>query len=261
LRDEKLHPLSKEGFMSYLNEEAETFFFKRQKEIIRRLGVSDPPSIVDVGGNIGQSIDAYRALFPDSRIFTIEPLPECFNTLVKRFGGHDRIHLEHIALADSAGIRPFYSTRCRTASSLLQPDDTVRKKSAQGNYEYDVIQTKVDTLDNYCGQHGIELIDVLKIDVQGAEISVLKGAENLLKRNSVRMIYLEVIFADNYKEQSGFVPIAEYLGRFEYVLWDVRPFLFTRSGRLWTANAIFTSRPSTDLLEHFPDDFPWETGQ
>ena len=246
--------------MSYLNKEAETTFFSRQKEIIRRLGISDPPCIVDVGGNIGQSIDAYRALFPDSRIFTIEPLPDCFDTLVKRFGGHGHVHLEQMALADSTGIRPFYSTRCRTASSLLLPDETVREKSLKGNYDFDTIQIKVDTLDNFCTRHRIELIDVLKIDVQGAEISVLKGAEKLLKQNSVRMIYLEVIFADNYQGQSGFIPITEYLDHFGYVLWDVRPFLFTRAGRLWTANAIFTSRPSTDHLEGFPDEFPWEQG-
>jgi FkbM family methyltransferase len=164
--------------------------------------------------------------------------------------------LDQLALAESAGTRPFHATKCRAASSLLPPDEAVRKKSAKGNYEYDLISVAVDTLDAYCTRKKITMIDILKIDVQGAELGVLRGAQKILTENRIRLMYLEVIFADNYQGQSSLVPIAAFLEKFGYVLWDVRPFLFTRAGRLWTANALFTSGPSAEVLEKYPEEFP-----
>lgn len=241
--------------MSCLIPEAEKLFFERQKEFLRRLGASEAPCIFDVGGNVGQSIREYRELFPDSRITTFEPLPDCFATLSQHFGGKPDIKLEHLALAESAGTKPFYSTRCSAASSLLKPDEKVREKSAQGNYEYDVIEVTVDTLDGYCSRSGIEMIDILKIDVQGAEIGVLRGAKKLLVENAISLIYTEVLFAENYQRQSDLMSIASFLAGLRYVLWDIRPFLFTRAGRLWTANAIFVSGPSCSALESYPEEF------
>lgn len=240
--------------MSFLDPEAETLFFGRQREFIRRLRV-ESPRVFDVGGNIGQSIEAYRGLFPGCAITTFEPLADCFAALARRFGGVPGIRLECLALAEAAGTRPFYATKCRPASSLLAPDEAVRRKSVGGNYEYDVVEVETDTLDGYCGRQGTGTIDILKVDVQGAEIGVLKGAKGLLEKERIRLIYMEVIFADNYQGQSGLVAIASFLADFRYMLWDLRPFLFTRAGRLWTANAIFVSTPSCAALENWPEEF------
>jgi FkbM family methyltransferase len=241
--------------LSYIDPQAETVFFARQKEIMRRLGVTTP-RVFDVGANVGQSIGTYRALFPGCPITSFEPVPDCFKELSRKHGAEPGVRLENLALSDSPGRRPFYVTRCREASSLLMPDETVRKKSSKGNYDYDPIEAEVDTLDAWCARTGADAIDILKIDVQGAELGVMRGAAGLLAASKVRMMYVEVIFADNYQSQSSLVPVASYLETHRYVLWDVRPFLFTRAGRLWTANAMFMSAPSAALLESFPEEFP-----
>lgn len=241
--------------MSYINPQAEEKFFIRQKEFIRRLEIGRDPLIFDVGANIGQSIEGYRRLFPECKITSFEPLPDCFGTLVRQFGGTDGISLENLALAETEGVRTFYSTRCKSASSLLEPDPIIRKKSVKGNYDYDKIEVKTGTLDSYCKRNGVTEIDILKIDVQGAELSVLKGADSLLKNGAIRLIYSEVLFAENYSGQSSLLSISAFLERHSYLLWDLSPFLFTRAGRLWTANAIFVSESTCKTLENYPEEF------
>lgn len=210
--------------MSYINPQAEEKFFIRQKEFIRRLEIGRDPLIFDVGANIGQSIEGYRRLFPECKITSFEPLPDCFGTLVRQFGGTDGISLENLALAETEGVRTFYSTRCKSASSLLEPDPIIRKKSVKGNYDYDKIEVKTGTLDSYCKRNGVTEIDILKIDVQGAELSVLKGADSLLKNGAIRLIYSEVLFAENYSGQSSLLSISAFLEKHSYLLWDFKSF-------------------------------------
>ncbi len=242
--------------MSYIDPNAEESFFVRQKEILSRLGIKESPNIFDVGGNIGQSIDAYRKLFPAAAITTFEPLPDCFSTLRQNYGSVPGIKLENCALSKQNGSMPFYSTKCRAASSLFPPDEAVQKKSVKGNYDYDRITVCVETLDDYCLAKKTGMIDILKIDVQGAELDVLIGARKLLTENRIRFIYVEVIFADNYKGQSDVFALAAFLAQYKYILWDIRPFLFTKSGRLWTANAMFASDPTRETLENCTEEFP-----
>jgi FkbM family methyltransferase len=242
--------------MSYIDTAAETDFFDRQKEMMRRIGISSAPCIFDVGANIGQSIEGYRSLFPDARMASFEPLPDCFATMRERFGATAGVTLNNLALADTPGKRSFHVTKCRTASSLLPPDTGVQKKSAKGNYDYELIEVQADTLDRYCDAHKIDTIDILKIDVQGAETQVLRGAQAILQAGRVRMLYMEVIFADNYQGQCDLQSITALLSTHRYLLWDVRPFLFTKAGRLWTANAVFVSSATAQALEAFPDEFP-----
>ena len=59
----------------------------------------------------------------------------------------------------------------------------------------------MSTLDEYALSKGIQHIDILKMDVQGSELNVLKGAENLLKSNKIDIIYSEVWFKAAYEGQ------------------------------------------------------------
>jgi hypothetical protein len=130
--------------------------------------------------------------------------------------------------------------------------------SAARNYDFNQVAVNVDTVDEYCKRQQVSMIDILKIDVQGTELAVLRGAETNLSSHRIRIIYCEVLFAENYQGQSDVVALASYLSTFAYVLWDVKPFLFTRSGRLWTANALFVSPETCSTLEEFPEEFPTE---
>lgn len=235
--------------MTQYHELAEKELFKSQHGYMLRLGVKDDVVIFDIGANIGQSIEEYRRLFPGSVITSFEPLPRCFDELIEKYQGKPGITLRNIAFSEKPGRGTFHATRCSTVSSLLRPDRRIQELSPKRNYDFDIIQVNIDTIDQYCLSNDIETMDILKIDVQGAELAVLKGAERLLSGDRIRLIYLEVICADNYEGQSDLQSLIQYLAQWRYALWDFRPFLYTKSGRLWAANAIFMSRPSVDFLE------------
>jgi len=236
--------------MTTYDEQAENDLFDSQKLYLSRLSIGEKPVIFDVGANIGQSIEGYRRLCPAAEITSFEPLPECFAKLYEVYRGQTGIILKNLALADKSGHRTFHATRCNTLSSLLQPDPRIQEISPKRNYDFNEIEVEVDTLDIYCRANQIESIDVLKIDVQGAELSVLQGAKSMLSSKKIRIIYLEVIFADNYLEQSNLESLIQYLKQWGYAMWDFRPFLHTKSGRLWAGNAIFMSDQTITHLEN-----------
>ena len=59
--------------------------------------------------------------------------------------------------------------------------------------EFEKIEVKTNTIDNFCKSKKIKNIDLLKIDAEGHEEYILKGAINLLKKNCVNIIYVEVL--------------------------------------------------------------------
>ena len=82
----------------------------------------------------------------------------------------------------------------KTFMQILQPF-----KKIKGFSEIDV---QTQTLDNFCLSQKIENIDVLKIDTEGNEINVLKGAKKLLSENRIKLIYVEICDAKKtFKEK------------------------------------------------------------
>lgn len=226
--------------MSIYNAEADDAGYLKQKTLVELLGYKSV-TIFDIGANIGQSIEKYREIFPACKLYSFEPNPDTFSILHERYNAAPGVRCEQLALGASQGISSFYATNCPEASSLLPPEEFVRKRSPNRNYDYKLLEVPVDTLDNTLQRLNIPAIDILKIDVQGAELGVLQGAESLLKSTNIDIIYLEVLFAENYAGQCDFNDIWNYLKAFGYIVWDIFPFLHTDHGRLWTGNALFIS--------------------
>lgn len=232
--------------MSLHLDNRETEIFLQQREILAAVaGFS--PVIFDVGANIGQSIDHYRALFPDACIHSFEPNPPTFARLTERYGEADGINLHPIALADRSGESRFHVTRLSEMSSLLEPEGWLRQMSPGGKYDFSTISVPLDTLDQFCAGRGIDYIDILKIDVQGAELQVLRGAARMLAGGRIGMLYLEANLAETYVGQTTLAGMLNYLEPVGYRIWNILPFVYTCANRAWTANVLFLS---TNLIEH-----------
>lgn len=234
--------------MSYHNQAMEDAGFEKQKRLINLLQ-REVITVVDVGGHIGESIEEYRSLFPDCRVYSFEPHPESFSALEQRCGRMNGVHCERLALGAKAGAVSFYATRCSSASSLLPPEDFLRERSAKRNYDYRKMEVPMDTLDQVAARLSLTGIDILKMDVQGSELQVLRGAAGLLQESRIDLIFSEALFAETYAGQSDFNEIWSYLKNYGYVLWDLFPFVHTTLGRLWTANAIFVSAPAAAQID------------
>lgn len=235
--------------MTTYHQSREDETFARQKDILKKLG-RHAPCVFDIGANVGQSISNYRQLFPKCTIRAFEPNPAVFKHLQAEWGASDGIVLEQIGLADRDGDLPFYATRIPEVGSLLKPADRLIRLSTEHKYDYDIISVSCRTLDGYCRRNGVGSIDIVKIDVQGNELAVLKGSVGLLANNAIALVYLEIILAESYEEQSGMSRILDLMTHYGYALWDIMPFLYTTPGRVWTANALFLSGNVAATLEN-----------
>ena len=77
-----------------------------------------------------------------------------------------------------------WTTTRKIFMQLLQPFKKIE--------DFSEINVKTQTLDNFCNDINVQKIDVLKIDTEGNELDVLKGAQNLLSKNKIKLIYVEI---------------------------------------------------------------------
>lgn len=232
-----------------------TYFKHREAEALKKLfGLVDllqinQPAIFDIGANRGQSVELFCKAFPGCQTYSFEPNPAMFDQLLKQYGSSTNNLCYQMAFSDCKGVFPFNITRVPEASSLLAPDPKLVNLSKDNKYEVEVIDVSCDTIDNFCSEHGIDNIDLLKVDVQGAELKVLKGAAKTLQNTKVKIIYTEINFAETYSDQVRIEDLLSFCQKFDYYLWDIAPFLYTRTGRLWYANMILLHQSIIDTVE------------
>ena len=149
--------------------------------VLRSLGESSPV-ILDVGANRGEYTDALLRRFPSAKCFLFEPSPETFALLTTRITGSN-IVLLNFGLADSYGKATLYKSdpHSRIGSLSKLP---ISKEEFQEDIE-------LRRLDDAFLQFGVTHIDLLKIDVEGHELAVLRGARNLLEKRLIRSIQFE----------------------------------------------------------------------
>ncbi len=100
------------------------------------------------------------------------------------------------------------------------------------------VTVPVTTLDNYCAELSIERLDILKTDTQGYDLEVLRGSADLLGRHRVRLIYLEISYADVYESGPGLDEVYAFLRGRGFFLVSFYNFAF-KNGRADWSDALF----------------------
>jgi FkbM family methyltransferase len=121
-------------------------------------------TILDLGGNCGASLAYFKALHPAARIHVAEPDPLAFRTLAANASGLSDVVLHQVAVGQVDERRRFYQSNAAWSSSLV--GDQVH---AGGQW----IEVDVVTLETLLGRAGLERVDLLKLDVEGAEWEIL----------------------------------------------------------------------------------------
>jgi FkbM family methyltransferase len=123
-----------------------------------------PRLIVDAGANVGSATLWFRERFPDVRVIAIEPNPQAFERLRRNVGDEPNVELVNAALAGSDG-KAFFTGEPMTPVGRLQDHD------GPGVFEVDAL-TLETVRDRFAAG---ARIDLLKLDVEGAEWRVLDG--------------------------------------------------------------------------------------
>jgi len=207
------------------------------------LGSVEVNTIFDVGANRGGVAAQYRALFPFSRIHCFEPLEDFAGPLTARFASDEHITVHKTCLGRSNGQSRMFVNRSKDTSSLLAPyAETIMPAWTEAMTVEAAVAVDVRTVDSFCQAHSIYHINILKMDTQGTELQILEGAEHMLSRNKIDLIFSEVAFAPMYHDQSMFGGICRVLAKYDYVFHYSYNHTFNgRSGKLLYADAIFVS--------------------
>ena len=184
---------------------------------IRVIVKQNNPVVFDIGANKGQSILTYKGLFKEAEIFSFEPNPLLFSGLKNQFSSDSKVHLYQDALGEQKGNNEFiiYENNELSSFKSIEVNSVNPFSNEQINSK---IIVKTNTLDEFVLEHGVKKIDILKIDTQGYELEILKGATNCLKNGIIENIYLELNFIEMYKNQSNYLDILQLLNGFDYML-------------------------------------------
>ncbi len=158
------------------------------------LGGAESPVLFDIGANLGQTTQAMLKAFRSPHIYAFEPSPRTFASLRRTVAQQTHVRAEQLAMGERAGTLPFHVTQDHSVNdSLLTPtwpDDG------------SVVTVAVETIDGYCTRHRIDEIALLKIDAQGYDLNVLKGARQMFDARRIALYSCEANMTPMYDGQT-----------------------------------------------------------
>jgi FkbM family methyltransferase len=199
--------------------------------------------IFDVGAFHGEMRQELRAEFPNAEIHSFEPHPNTFAKLKMIPLGRGEVH--QIALSDKNTTLPLHAYGDTGSGSPMDSLTPNAGFALRHNYDLKTINVDCMTADYFCEMKGIEKIDLFKIDVEGHDLNVIKGAQRMLESGSIRFIYVE--FNDLWDrdgiEGGSLLPIALFLKTYGY------RFVATYTDRIEALPPLFVSSNAMFVLD------------
>jgi FkbM family methyltransferase len=164
------------------------------REVLKQL---QPDQVLDVGANIGQFALVARNAFPNIPIISFEPLPQAAAILAKVMRDDKNFTLKNYALGEVQSKQLINVTQKNDSSSLLGL--STKHQELYGSKVASQIEIAVEKLDDVLSPEDLGKKCLLKIDTQGFELAVLKGAQKHLA--NIKWIYAELSFQELYYGQ------------------------------------------------------------
>lgn len=149
----------------------------------------DSPVVLDVGANAGSYSRDVVASNPSARVFAFEPHPYAFNRLVVDVALHQNVRPINSAVGDVSGrqvLHDRHSESGTTHASIFREVIEDIHKLQSSKWEVNVI-----TLDEFIEEQRLVRVDLLKIDTEGYELNVLKGAVKAIRSGVFKAIQFE----------------------------------------------------------------------
>jgi FkbM family methyltransferase len=165
-------------------------------------------TVIDIGANRGQFALCVRRLYPGAMIYSFEPLKKPAAKFRKVFEKDPRVRLFNKAIAAQSGSTEMHVSRWDVSSSILpfaQAQHDNFPFTEESRQETVTAATLADSLE----QDSIKGTALLKLDVQGYELTALRGCENLIGR--FKYVYVESSFIELYVGQALATEVISYL--------------------------------------------------
>jgi FkbM family methyltransferase len=165
------HGQYRDGIPLNVDEDLEKFFYERTLEY-------EQPVVLDIGASNGV-FSMIAAINPGMRVYAFEPTPSTYEILKRNIflnNLNDRVKTFQFALADKKGTAVLKYPKSGENDGLACIGNPLRFK------EWVEFEVPVSTVDDFVREQGIEKVDLIKVDTEGCELLVLKGAEELIKK-------------------------------------------------------------------------------
>lgn len=179
---------------------------RHERETTHHLDTLVKPGMVllDIGAHVGYYSRRFaRRVGESGKVFAFEPHPRTFALLSSNIVRYKNVTPVRAAVAETAGTAELYDYLIMSASGSLHYDESLLdlQKSTIGNADiapriagdFPVQKFQVETLvlDEYLPAQGIEQVDIVKIDIEGAEIGALRGMQKTIHRSPALIVIME----------------------------------------------------------------------
>ena len=174
------------GVLNYYDEElsGEKFFLEKMLKNNRQKQI-----IVDIGANVGNYVLNVNNINPNTEIHAIEPMPTTYKKLCANVKNMQGVKTYNIAMGKQKEQLTIYDyDDLNSEHASLYKEVITELHESKNVKEYSV---GTISLDEFCETNRIENIDVLKIDTEGHEYSVLLGAQRMLTEKRIGIIHFE----------------------------------------------------------------------
>lgn len=187
-----------------------------KRELIKYLPAN--PIIVEAGICDGSDTEEFAINFPLATIHGFECLPYQFSIARERLSKYPNVTIYPYGLNEISGTFDFFVSKINqqysASSSLLKPE---LHEQVHPHVQFDeIIKVQCLTLDEWADKHDITRVDFLWLDLQGAELKALKGANQMLKQ--AKLIYTEVSLIETYKDVPLYNEVKDYLNLYGFVV-------------------------------------------
>lgn len=190
---------------------------------IRELLGYDDPVIFDVGANCGQTTIELLKVMPQATIFAFEPDPRAIARFRQNIQ-HPNVHLQECAVGATVGTITFHQSSGAEDLPNYRAgwDQSGSIRRPQGHLQIwpwvkfeTQIEVPIVTLDSWADANGVDEVDFIWADVQGAESDLVEGASRIL--STARYFYTEYSNSEWYEGQITLPELAEKLPEFELI--------------------------------------------
>lgn len=147
------------------------------------------PTVLDVGANVGAYTEMLLAeadvVGVGVKLHLFEPSVRCCESLRQQFGGMEQVRIVPMALGDQRGAGLLHHGGEGSAHASLVARPLLQSRPASD------VQVPIQRLDTYLAETGIERVALLKLDVEGYELAVLRGAGERLRPSVIDAIQFE----------------------------------------------------------------------
>lgn len=196
--------------------------------------------IIDAGASSGRISKRLLRKFPGAEVYAFEPNP-LYTASLKQYAEEDsRFHPQFLALSDSEGNAALHITESPGNTSLLTPGQRLRDFDSDGAAVKAEQKVEIVTIDNWAKRNSDISIELMKFDIQGAELRALRGAARMLA-NSTLIVYTEICFNPLYEDGAIYSEIDLFLRDYGFGLYDIYKPRYNSQGLVMWANTIFVN--------------------